>query len=175
MSTVQPTPEAFLATLNLDGRAFFIERATAGDVAAIVALLRDDVLGQGREQADIQPYEAAFAAIDRDPQHTLVVVRDESRGGEVIGTLQLTLIPGLSRGGATRLQIEGVRIAASARGTGLGSALLQWAADFGRAHGAALAQLTTDKQRPEAKQFYERLGYHASHEGMKLDLSGPTS
>lgn len=149
-------------------RKYFIERARVTDVPARVALLRDDVFGAGRENADLPVYERAFAAIDRDPNQFLAVVRDEA--GSVAGTMQLTLIPGLSRGGAIRLQIEAVRIAAEARGGGLGTAMFEWAHAYGRARGARLAQLTTDKTRKEAHRFYARLGYQPTHEGLKRPL-----
>ncbi|MGY1665591.1 GNAT family N-acetyltransferase [Geodermatophilus sp. SYSU D00696] len=144
-----------------------MRRATAADVPAVVALLADDPLGAGREAADLVPYETAFAAVDADPAHLLVVADD---GGTVVGTLQLSFLPGLSRGGALRAQVEGVRVASSARGRGLGGALLGWAADEARRRGAALVQLTTDRRRPDAHRLYARLGYVASHVGMKLEL-----
>ncbi len=147
--------------------ATVLRRAAADDVPAIVALLTDDVLGAGREGTDLAPYEAAFAAVDADPAHLLVVADD---GGTVVGTLQLSFLPGLSRGGALRAQVEGVRVAAAARGRGLGEAMLRWCADEARRRGAALVQLTTDRRRPDAHRFYERLGYVASHVGMKLEL-----
>ena len=84
--------------------------------------------------------------------------------------MQLSIIPGLSRTGATRLQVEGVRIAASERSTGLGAAMLGWAHEHGRSHGAVLAQLTTDAVRTRAHAFYERLGYEARHVGFKREL-----
>ena len=155
-------------TLELAGRRFALTRATAADVPALVALLADDVLGRDREQAPAADYEAAFAAIDADPAQLLLAVRDEA--GEIVATCQLTHLPGLSRGGATRLQIEGVRVAASTRGTGLGAAMLTWAQDWGRSHGAQIAQLTTDASRADAHRFYERLGYVSSHMGFKLPL-----
>jgi GNAT superfamily N-acetyltransferase len=144
-----------------------LRRATAGDLPAVVALLTDDPLGATRESADLAPYETAFAAVDADPAHLLVVADD---GGDVVGTLQLTFVPGLSRGGALRAQVESVRVAATARGRGLGEAMLRWCADEARRRGAALVQLTTDKRRTDAHRFYERLGFVASHEGFKLEL-----
>jgi GNAT superfamily N-acetyltransferase len=147
--------------------ATVLRRATAGDVPAIVALLTDDPLGAAREGSGLPPYEAAFAAVDADPAHLLVVADD---GGTVVGTLQLSFLPGLSRGGALRAQVEGVRVAAAARGRGLGEAMLRWCADEARRRGAALLQLTTDTRRPGAHRFYERLGYVPSHVGMKLEL-----
>lgn len=155
-------------TIESRGRRFTVRRATEDDLPAIVALLADDVLGAARESADLEPYRAAFAQIDADPAQLLVVVADEER--RTVGTLQLTLIPGLSRGGTLRLQIEAVRIAPQIAGTGVGTALLDWAHAYGRARGARLAQLTTDKSRGDAQRFYSRLGYAASHEGMKLPL-----
>ncbi|SDC94455.1 Acetyltransferase (GNAT) family protein [Geodermatophilus telluris] len=150
----------------LDG-GVLLRRARAEDVPAIVALLTADVLGAGRETADPAPYAAAFAAVDADPAHLLVVAED---GGTVVGTLQLTFLPGLSRGGALRAHVEGVRVAAARRGRGLGRAMLRWCAEEARRRGATLVQLTTDKRRTDAHRFYAGLGYVASHEGFKLEL-----
>ncbi|MGW3110801.1 N-acetyltransferase family protein [Streptomyces sp. NPDC001091] len=145
-----------------------IRPATAEDIPAIVAMLADDPLGAQRESPDdLTPYLPAFERLDADPnQHLVVAVRD----GRVIGTLQLTLIPGLSRKGATRSLIEAVRVHADERGSGLGSELIQWAVDTSRRLGCHLVQLTSDKTRTDAHRFYERLGFTASHEGFKLSL-----
>ncbi|MFI1095375.1 GNAT family N-acetyltransferase [Streptomyces sp. NPDC020917] len=148
-----------------------IRPAVAGDVAAIVALLADDELGRLRESPeDLGPYEAAFAEIDGDPQHVLVVAE---AAGAVIGTAQLTYLPGLSHKGATRAQIEAVRIGSAARGTGLGSTLIQWCVDRARERGCALVQLTSDATRADAHRFYERLGFRPTHVGFKLALDPP--
>lgn len=155
-------------TMKARGRSFEITPAQEADVPAIVALLADDVLGASREGADLEPYFAAFRRIADDPGQLLVAVRDEQ--GEVVATMQLSLIPGLSRGGTTRLQIEAVRVARSAAGQGIGTQMVEWAHEYGRQHGARLAQLTTDKSRADAHRFYARFGYEASHEGMKLPL-----
>ncbi|ATG52418.1 GNAT family N-acetyltransferase [Brachybacterium vulturis] len=155
-------------TLTLAGRRFTLRRAVAADLPELVALLADDVLGREREGTDLAPYEQAFAGIDRDPNQLLLAVRDQETA--MVATMQLTLIPSLSRGGATRLQLEAVRVAGSTRGSGLGTALFSWAHDWGRAQGAMLAQLTTDASRADAHRFYERLGYVPSHVGFKLPL-----
>lgn len=152
-------------TLDLDGRMFTITRAQESDVPALAALLADDVLGARRESTALEPYLTAFRDIDRDPNQFLVAARDGD--GDLVGTMQLSLIPGLPRAGTKRLQIEGVRLAATTRGTGLGTALFGWAHDYGRRHGAVLAQLASDGTRTDAHRFYERLGYQASHRGYK--------
>lgn len=154
--------------LDLQGRRFTLAEARAADLPELIALLADDVLGRDRESTALEPYEKAFARIDHDENQLLLAVRDDD--ARLVATMQLTLLPSLSRGGATRLQIEGVRVEASTRGTGLGTALLTWAHDWGREHGATLAQLTTDASRTEAQRFYDRLGYRASHVGFKLPL-----
>lgn len=144
--------------------------ATRFDLEAIVKLLADDPLGAQRERTEdslATEYVRAFKAIDTDPNQVLLVGTSEDR---VVAVLQLTLIPGLSRGGALRAQIEGVRVAAEYRSSGLGALLIENAVDRARARGARLVQLTTDKTRADALRFYERLGFEASHEGMKLDL-----
>jgi ribosomal protein S18 acetylase RimI-like enzyme len=145
-----------------------IRRAIAADIPAIVALLADDDLGAGRESPDdLTPYRRAFAAIDADPSEFLAVA---TRGEEVIGTLQLSLLPGMSRKGALRAQVEGVRIASSARNIGLGETMMGWAIAQARARGCGIVQLTSDKTRVDAHRFYDRLGFIATHEGYKLTL-----
>ena len=147
-----------------------IRRATDADLPAIIALLADDLLGSNREDAAMPPnaaYVAAFEAIARDPnQYLAVMVENET----VIGCLQLSFIPGLSRQGMWRGQIESVRIATRERDRGLGRQFFLWAIEACRQHGCGLVQLTTDKARPDALRFYEGLGFKASHEGMKLGL-----
>lgn len=147
-----------------------IRRAEKADLAAIVAMLADDALGRARENASVpltQAYQDAFAAIDGNPNHFLAVMTD---GAEVIGTLQISFIPGLSLQGAWRGQIEAVRVAASRRGEGLGHSLLEWAIERCRERGCRVVQLTTNKSRLDAHRFYERVGFKASHIGYKLDL-----
>lgn len=146
-----------------------LRRAVTGDVPALVALLADDPLGAGREttDGDLAPYRRAFGLVDADPAHVLLVAVE---GDDVVGTLQLTVVPGLARGGALRGQIEAVRVAGVARGRGLGAAMVGWAVAESRRRGCVLVQLTTDKSRTDARRFYERLGFVASHEGMKLAL-----
>ena len=154
--------------IEAGGRRFTVRRAVESDVDDIVALLRDDPLGATREVTDRSPYLDAFAAIDADPNQLLVIVRSED--GAPAGTLQLTFLRSLSRAGALRAQVEAVRVGAGARGIGLGSALFGWAHDTARSRGATVAQLTTDRSRTDAQRFYARLGYVASHAGMKLAL-----
>jgi GNAT superfamily N-acetyltransferase len=135
---------------------------------AIVAMLADDMLGAAREGDPSDPaYLAAFRAIEADPNELLAVADID---GRVAGTVQIGFLPGLSRRGAWRGQIEAVRVAAPFRGRGLGEAMIRWALDQCRARGCAVAQLTTDKRRADAQRFYARLGFAASHEGMKLEL-----
>lgn len=176
-------------SIELRGRRFTIRRAVEDDVPDLVALLRDDVLGAVREGSggrhssatdaagagrestaateDASAYARAFGLINADPNQLLVAVEEDSA---VVGTLQLSLIPSLSRRGTLRLQIEAVRIGATAQGIGLGTMVFEWAHDCGRHFGASLAQLTTDRSRTDAQRFYARLGYVASHEGLKLPL-----
>ncbi len=130
-------------------------------------MLADDPLGARRESPGDPAYAAAFAEIDADPRQYLAVA---VAGESVVGTLQLTFIPGLSRRGATRALIEAVRVRSDQRGSGLGRRLAQWAIATSREHGAAMVQLTTDASRVDAHRFYERLGFVASHVGMKLAL-----
>ncbi|WP_189021041.1 GNAT family N-acetyltransferase [Paenarthrobacter histidinolovorans] len=155
-------------TAAVEGGTFSLRRARKGDLPRILALLADDQLGAVRESVDdLAPYELAFDAIDADPAHLLVVGELD---GEVVATFQLSYIPGLSRKGSWRSQIEAVRVSGELRGQGVGALMIQWAVDQARERGCSLVQLTTDKSRVAAHRFYERLGFVASHEGMKLKL-----
>ena len=146
--------------------------ATAADLPSIVRLLADDALGAQRERLeDPLPaaYLAAFEAIARDANNEVVVAEDEQ--GAAVAVLQLTFTPHLTHQGGWRATIEGVRVDARLRGSGVVRRLMAWAIDRARVRGCHLVQLTTDKQRPEARRFYESLGFVASHEGMKLSLA----
>ncbi|MFI6033957.1 GNAT family N-acetyltransferase [Streptomyces sp. NPDC051315] len=145
-----------------------IRAAVPEDIPAIVGMLADDPLGAQRESPDdLAPYRTALERLDADPNQRLVVaVRD----GRVVGTLQLTIVPGLSRRGATRSIIEGVRVHADERGSGLGTRFIEWAIEESRREKCQLVQLTSDNTRTDAHRFYERLGFVASHVGFKLAL-----
>jgi ribosomal protein S18 acetylase RimI-like enzyme len=147
-----------------------VRRAEAADLTAIVALLADDVLGAAREHVG-EPlpaaYGAAFAAIDGDKNQLLLV--GES-AGRIVGCLQLSFLPGLSHRGAWRAQIEAVRIASAMRGRGFGEAMIVHAIALARERRCRIVQLTTDRARPDALRFYRRLGFAASHDGLKLAL-----
>lgn len=146
-------------------------KATASDLPVIIAMLADDALGLTREViADPvdRRYVDAFEAIERDTNQLLAVAVDAE--DTVVGCLQVTFIPGLSRLGSWRGQIESVRIASSQRGSGLGGEMIRWAIEQCRARGCGLVQLTSDKRRADALRFYEKLGFEATHEGLKLTL-----
>lgn len=144
-------------------------KALEKDLPQIVRMLTDDELGMSREDAtgDIFLYRSAFRDIDSDPNQFICVVESS---GQIIGTLQLTFIPGLSRRGAKRGQIEAVRVVRGQRNEGIGRAMFDWAIEQCRAQSCALVQLTTDRARPDAHRFYESLGFEASHLGYKLQF-----
>jgi GNAT superfamily N-acetyltransferase len=147
-----------------------IRRATTADLPGIVALLADDDLGRGREDASavaLPRYLAAFETLDRDPNQMPIVLLAD---GVVAGYLQLTFIPGLSRQGMWRGLVESVRIDKRLRGQKRGEALMRFAIDACRQRGCKLVQLTTDMTRADAHRFYVRLGFTASHVGMKLAI-----
>lgn len=145
--------------------------ATQDDLITIVAMLADDALGATREQFQTPlpvTYLQAFDAISRDSNQELMVAE---HNGEVVATFQLTFIPYLTYQGGIRAQIEAVRVKSTYRGQGVGTELFQYAVQRATDRGAHVLQLTTDKKRPDAKRFYESLGFVDSHEGMKLHLT----
>ena len=147
-----------------------IRPAGEDDLRAIIALLIDDPLGKTRERLEDplpRSYVDAHRAMTAQGGNVYLVAE---RAGTVIGCLQVTFIAGISREGMTRANIEGVRVASSARGLGLGKTMMRDAIDRSREAGCGLVQLTTDARRTDAQKFYSALGFHASHVGMKLDL-----
>lgn len=146
-----------------------LRRAEVSDVPALAALFGADPVSAARgdsDEGDLSDYAQAFAAVDTDPRHLLVVAVEA--GGPVVGTLQLSFLPGLARRGAWRGQIEAVQVAASQRGRGVGAWMVGWAVEESRRRGCGLVQLTSAVERVDAHRFYERLGFTASHVGFKL-------
>ncbi|MGZ9224344.1 MAG: N-acetyltransferase family protein [Anaerolineales bacterium] len=144
--------------------------ATRADLASIVCMLVDDELGSQRERYEDplpQSYYAAFEQIEIDPNHELVVAE---LNGEVIGTLHLMFLPSISVQGSLRAQIESVRVDRNHRNHGIGNEMMKWTIERARERGAHVVQLTTHESRADAHRFYERLGFKASHVGMKLSL-----
>ncbi|ACY95869.1 GCN5-related N-acetyltransferase [Thermomonospora curvata DSM 43183] len=144
--------------------------AVRDDLPTIVRLLADDPLGSTRETPGEElpePYWRAFEAIEKDPNNAIIVAEID---GEIAASLQLTYIPSLTYTGGERAQIEGVRVASEYRGKGVGQALINWVIEQARARGCRVVQLTTDRQRPNAIRFYQKMGFRPSHMGMKYPL-----
>jgi GNAT superfamily N-acetyltransferase len=151
--------------------AITLREARREDVAAIVGLLADDHLGAGREVVSDPPAPAYFEAFEKvaaDPRNLLAVAEDAA--GAVVGTLQMTFIPGLSNQGAELALIEAVRVASSLRGQGLGQVMIGWAMDEARRRGCRAIELLTHASRVDAQRFYEHLGFEKSHAGMRRAL-----
>lgn len=140
-----------------------VRAARLDDLAAIVALLSE---GEHFEVGDEQ--RAAFASIEADPRNELLVLDDGT--GDVLGSLQVTYVPGLGRGGGDRALVEGVRVREDLRGRGLGRMLMEAVRERAVARGCVLVQLTSNKRRTDAHRFYVSLGYEPSHVGFKLAL-----
>lgn len=148
-----------------------MRKARRDDVAAIVALLADDAMGGARERLSDPPadsYVRAFDRIDAEPRVLLAVAEDEA--GAVVGTLQLSFIPGLSNQGGELALLSAVRIAGARRGQGLGGEMMAWALDEARRRGCGIIELLTHNSRVDAQRFYERLGFTPSHVGMRRRL-----
>jgi len=143
------------------------ERATADDVAAIVALLADDAVAVTRESERLVPYSNAFEVIDADPRQMLVVGRF---GGRVVACLQLTIVTALTDGGTTRAEIEGVRVHRDLRGRGIGNVVLWWVIERARERGCSVVRLMTSSDEPDARRFYEKRGFEVSHHELKRRL-----
>ena len=145
-----------------------LREATAADLPAVVALLAEDVVGRPPDPAVVEPaHERAFAEIRDDPRNLLLVADDD---GEVVACAQVTYLRGLSRRGAERCQIEGVRVRSDRRGEGIGERVMAAVVTAARERGCALVQLTSNQERRDAHRFYARLGFVSSHVGMKLPL-----
>jgi ribosomal protein S18 acetylase RimI-like enzyme len=165
-----------LSVMDTEVGPVTLRRARPADLPDLVALLADDILGAHREATDLgpgalEPYARAFDEISADDAQLLVTAATPTR---VVGTMQLTFIPGLSRRGARRALLEAVRVHPECRGQRIGDFMIQCAIAEATRRGCALIQLTTDKRRIDAHRFYRRLGFVASHEGMKRELINTT-
>lgn len=154
----------------MDDKSIIFRRARRDEMPAVVRMLADDVLGSGRERF-LEPlpesYLASFEAIEADANNDLIVALVDE---QVVGTLQLTFVPSLSFQGKWRAQIESVRVDADFRGRGIGRQMMLWAIEQALGRGCHLVQLSSNRQRTDARRFYESLGFEASHVGMKLVL-----
>ena len=168
--TTPDVPLDPMTTIHRDTDGLTIRPATRDDLPVVVAMLADDGLGKSRERPETPLPEAYAEAFDRMARQGDNVLLVAELDGRVVGCLQITLIHGISRFGATRAQIEGVRVAAAARGRRVGERLMREALVRARGRGASLMQLTTDHRRIDAHRFYERLGFVGSHLGMKKEL-----
>ena len=147
-----------------------MREATLTDLPAIIAMLFDDELGKQREIIGEQPdpaYIAGFKAIDVDPNQQLIVAEAD---GKVVGTMQLSYLPGIQFRGGWRQQVEAVRISSDLRGQGLGERMMAWGIEQARDRGCTIVQLSSHNSRKAAHRFYERLGFDACHVQMKLYL-----
>ena len=146
-------------------------KATEADIPNIVKMLANDELGSKREDYKVplpKSYYDAFQNIFQDKNKKLIILENFNK--ETIGTLQLTFLQYLTYRGGLRAQIEAVRIHKKFRGKGFGKEIFKWAIKRSKDMGAHLVQLTTDKLRPDAIEFYKALGFKDSHMGMKLNL-----
>ena len=144
-----------------------IREAVEEDIKAVVNLLANDELGKHRENEkniEISNYISAFKKIKADPNNFLYVACLDM---EIVGTFQLTFIQNMTYKGAIRAQIEAVRIKNTYQNKKLGTKMINWIIDKSREEGAAMLQLSSNKMRQEAIRFYEKMGFEASHVGMK--------
>lgn len=164
------------AALDAPTGTVTLRRAAEADLDDLVRLLSDDPVSAGRgdraQAQDLPAYRAALREVQQSPGNDVVVAIGAD--GSVVATFQLTVIPGMARRGARRMQVEAVRVASLHRSGGVGGAMMRWVADVAApATGCTLVQLTSDRARGAAHRFYERLGYAASHVGFKLGVPTP--
>jgi GNAT superfamily N-acetyltransferase len=159
----------------IDASDIRMREAVAADVPRIAALIMQGAPEQTRTAHEIAAeahdpaYLAAFAALSANPANRLFVAERENA---VVGTYQITLLPGLAERGRLRAKIESVHVAPECRGRGIGAAMMRHALAFAAGKGVGLVELTSNKARPDAHRFYRNLGFAQSHEGFKFSLPG---
>ena len=145
-----------------------IRPARRDEVPTILALYDAGSVGRKHEDlSDFGPYFEAFDAIAADPSCGLYVA---ALGDRVVGTFQLTWLRHLSYRGRPTALVEAVHVAPEERGRGIGEVMMRFAIDQARKRGCHRIQLTSNKARKEAHRFYARLGFEASHEGIRMSL-----
>ena len=148
--------------------SLLVRRALPEDLGKILALQAEDSMHYYDEPEQISANQlAAFDEIDADVNHDLLVGELD---GQIVTTAHVTWLRVLSADGGLYCQVEAVRTSSSMRGRGIGASLMASIEGEARKRGAARIQLTSNKERTRAHAFYERLGYIASHVGMKKYL-----
>lgn len=152
-----------------------LRRAQPADAPAIMAFLASNAISASRgdqARAEDEPlYTEALRAILASQSNDLIVATFEN-ASEVIGTFQLTLIPGMARRGSSRLLVEAVHVADALRSRGIGTAMMRWVMDTAAPElRAMLIQLTSDARRGDAHRFYRKLGFADSHIGFKYHVA----
>ncbi len=147
-----------------------IRRAREEDVASVVALyVSDPVTGPKEARGECLPeiYLEAFREIEADANETLLVAEDD---GVIVGTVQVSVIRHVVAQGLRRAVIEGVFVHPKYQGRGIGRRLMETAIELARERGCGAVELTSNKVRGRAHEFYAKLGFAATHEGFKLEL-----
>ena len=145
-----------------------VREATEADLPEILRLLSAD---RATPSAELPPDAPCYLEAFREMQssgHSCTYVAIS--GERVVGTFMLSFLRHLMRQGSLVAQVEAVRIEPDLRGRGLGSEMMRWVVGESRRRGCSVLQLTSNLKRKDAHRFYERLGFAASHLGMKLKL-----
>ena len=146
-----------------------IREATRADLPELVRLYSELSLDDPREDpAELERYEAAFAAISEAGGHHVLVAESE---GRLVGSATVIIEPNLTYKGTPFALIENVVVTRNARGSGIGAQIINACIEIARDAGCYKVTLTSNKRRTEAHAFYERLGFKATHEGFQLRLS----
>ena len=145
--------------------------AISADVLNIISLVWHDKLRQQdktKPDPDLDAYLETFNKITLDENQFILVVENQHQ--ELVGTCHLTLISYLPFFDK-RLLVEYVRVSSAHRAMGIGRKMFDWIDNKAIEWGAKLIQLTTDKRRPDAIHFYEKIGFVPSHIGMKKRIT----
>ncbi len=175
---LQPTngamgPERFESAKGrsrLSGKALCGRRAAATNGAGMNEAIRIEVVtsvdseivdAMGRLVPQLSA-SAPIPSIDQlqeivsSPCTVLLVARESTRSGRIVGSLTLALfrIPT-----GVRAWIEDVVVDSAARGSGVGDALSREALRVAVTRGARTVELTSRSSREAANRLYQRLGF----------------
>jgi ribosomal protein S18 acetylase RimI-like enzyme len=133
-----------------------INAANASDIPALCELL--NILFS--QEADFKPdYEAqsrGLAQIISSPEVGLIIVARQE--GRVVGMVNLLYTISTALGGRVAL-LEDMVVSPDARGSGVGSMLLEQAIQSAKSEGCKRITLLTDKTNESAQRFYQKQGF----------------
>lgn len=133
-----------------------IRTADISDLENILKLLKELDLDGDKEMA-LEDAKRLFQRIQQYPDYTIYLAM---HGATAVGTYALLIMDKLEHGGAPSGIVDSVAVAHDYQGHGIGSAMMLHAREVCRSKGCYKLMLSSNKNRIQAHEFYQKLGFN---------------